>query len=162
MLQTYTEVSGGTHSALYHSRAGTGSTACSTLSQYCHPSAFLCKSWQKHLVIVLIILWHRPTLQSVGWDYSKAAWGLIRLYRSGMAVNSREHAECNTLGERNFMKISGVSNDHTIHDRLLQGEFSLLQETQTWFTNSQFILDQPLLHTRNKHTDFPSLYTILL
>ena len=47
-----------------------------------------------------------------------------------MAVNSREHAECNIFGERNFMKISGVSKDQTIYDKLFQGEFSLLQETQ--------------------------------
>ena len=28
------------------------------------------------------------------------------------------------------MKISGVSKDQTIYDKLFQGEFSLLQETQ--------------------------------
>jgi hypothetical protein len=47
-----------------------------------------------------------------------------------MAVNSREHAECKTSGERNFMKFSGVSKEQTILDKLLQGEFSLLQEIQ--------------------------------
>lgn len=45
-------------------------------------------------------------------------------------MNSREHAECKTFGERNFMKFSRVSKDQTIFEKLLQGEFSLLQEIQ--------------------------------
>jgi hypothetical protein len=44
-----------------------------------------------------------------------------------MAVSNREHAE---FGERNFVKFSGVSKDQTVFDKLLQVEFSLLQEIQ--------------------------------
>lgn len=102
----------------------------SLLNPFTTQPAFCCWSWQKHLVIVLMNLWRRPTLQSVGWDHSKAAWGLIWVYKSGMAVNSWEHAECKTFGERNFMRLSGVSKDQKIFDKLLQGEFSLLQEIQ--------------------------------
>jgi hypothetical protein len=54
-----------------------------------------------------------------------------------MAVNSREHTECKTFGVRNFMKLSGVSKDQTIFDKLLQGEISLMREVQGSKLDSQ-------------------------
>jgi hypothetical protein len=76
-----------------------------------------------------------------------------------MAVNSREHAECKTSVERNFMKFSSVSKDQTIFDKLLQGEFSLLQEIQ----GSKFDLQLHSSYWTN-HISIPvtSIQTFLL
>jgi hypothetical protein len=88
------------------------STACSTPSQYSQASAIVCKSQQKHLVKVLIILWLRPTLHSVGWDHGKGSLGS---WHDGTEVGWQWIAE-NMQNERHLGK--GISWRSVVYQKI--------------------------------------------